>query len=1402
MVTVRGWFGYGRRKNLQAMAQAAREHLDGIEIGDGHIVLDATTGHLSVALTAVRELGHEARAGLVRIDDGQVQLSVGPPWLPTAWEVSSLPEGVDRLGEVAGACPEQIEVLAFHPDGSALAVGCCSGFAATALVLGLHPGAPGQALVARSEESMGWARAERWLSFLGGNLVTAGRDAVVRCWEPQSGRLLRQRVFPDRIDASAASPDGSRVAVWIRSQREIQLLDGSLKPCGTVGAHRVKALSYGDGGHLLVQGRGELQIVDPSGQTSWHHGTFTAPALLPDGRVVVIRGEEEASELVILGSDGEVTLPLERPRGLGVSPGGQHLVALGHDTICVFELQEQRRVARLEIPGEAHLSDVVAIRGDGAQVALAAGDRLVLWEVGGAAPALVPALGAVLACDASGSRLLLERRLRDGTIAQRWRAIGGSGEEGPTEAVRDPALSADGRVRLGLLDPDDDDEDHRSWLVYDALDGGERLGRIRIGNVYGPTLSADARTLAVIGDGLELHEAGSGALVTAVGDRSPTASALAVRADAAVVLADDVLTLFSPSDGTIVRRWTVGEAWAVAIAEDGSWVLAVGAATTRYDADADAPRWSVPTQPGGRAAIAPDGAHAVVAWGGALAWIRAEDGEILERRVAHPHRITALAFRSDGGLVSIGGEGTLVRWPPRGAGRPPLPDSVEQIRGILSHGAATMAEAAEAASAAEGAPWVRSDQPPWPRAGHAPLPPITGPCARIDPGQAPVARGALTFWGEAPLIEASRAYAEATGAGGLQRSGGTLRLEPVPPEVAADQLIVGLGALAQRAIGGSITLSLPDRLEDLVFWPTERSPTAQIGVPPGAWMRLEPSHRERIDASGVQHHGERFLWLLEPYAPEPGEPPPEHRPVVRLRTVDLRSGATIASQALPFEPELRISPDGTLSTLQLETVQRHMGRMVGQRDTIGIYVIDNEINERGVLKPEGRIDWIEAIAWSPDSQLVAFTVRLEGGERLEVWDPTSGARVQAVEEPHGWTFLDDGRLLVALQGELRWLDPRSGEVLAQISWPEGVYELVPSRGRVAVGGEETLALIDPGGEILHRWPGIRARGGALSEDGTTWCSSRGRIRLADGAPLGEPDRIDAVALSGEGLATWGDGVLIVRRWITGDVLFRGPLQVDHGWQDRSQLSLSLVGDQLVVCASASIQVLDVRSGAWRHSAPCDLAAIVSVGGGQILAGQRSGVLRWWDVASGVELRRQELSLSSPLQGLSVDAQQRWALLCLGEQATLIELETGQHLCTVPMDATSGRGELSPDGQRFLITGDGTRLYDRSGALLWSQEGSRWAAFADSGRLLLCGHGTQLQVIDAARCAQVGTLRGHLGPVRCLAEGDQALITVGAEAIVWSREGLSALGWTHADPVPLPQPPPRPEASADYEAIME
>ncbi|HHO54378.1 MAG TPA: hypothetical protein ENK18_26775, partial [Deltaproteobacteria bacterium] len=475
MVKVRGWFGYGRRTNLQALVEAARRYLDGVQPADGIIEIDATADELFAAMDALQELAEGARSGSALLDDGQgVRVRVGPPGLSTVWGAEPSPAGARRVGSIEGVCPDLIDALAFAPDARSLAIGCCGGWSATALVWDLRRGAPSQALVARDEEDTQFASARRWLSFLGEHLITAGRDSVVRCWDPATGHLLRQRSFRARIEASAAAPDGSGIAVQLEGGSSIQLLDEALKPCGEVYTSPAVALAYGRSGHLLVQARRALDVVSPGREIQTYFGTFQDSVLLPDGRVIAVESRDGGSRLVVLSPGERTELDLARPRALGISPGGQHLVALCHDEVVVLEVASQRRVHHLELPSSVWLGAVVAID-DGGIVALAQGRRLVLWHTAAAAPILEPD-PELVQLDRRGRRMLIQHRDGDGEKVIAWRAVDDPGVGGLLEGVpRSIELSMDGRILIQHGDPEDEGE---RWVSYTELDSGASLGKI------------------------------------------------------------------------------------------------------------------------------------------------------------------------------------------------------------------------------------------------------------------------------------------------------------------------------------------------------------------------------------------------------------------------------------------------------------------------------------------------------------------------------------------------------------------------------------------------------------------------------------------------------------------------------------------------------------------------------------------------------------------------------------------------------------------------------------------------------------------------------------------------------------------------------------------------------------
>ncbi|TWP48468.1 WD40 repeat domain-containing protein [Lentzea tibetensis] len=407
-------------------------------------------------------------------------------------------------------------------------------------------------------------------------LASAGEDRTVRIWDAAGEELPRSLSDVDvKVTALAAAPDGTTLALAGEDQRVwLHDIGGQLPPRRLVGsAGEVAAMRYGPDGTWLVTlaGNGAVRVWDlVSGRARTvvesvtpsvvrRYGPFTTLAVAPDGSWLVTAGQDETRTARVLDvATGEVRATLSGHTSAvtcaAVSPDGAW-IATGSGDNDVRVWDPVTGEQRAVLPGNGGLVTAVAIAPDGAWLAAAGYVGAVhLWDAGGVPVAAVPYVFGV-------ENLAVAP---DGT----WLAACA----GRTLELR---RTTDGTVRSALnvgstpnalaIAPDG------TWLatahfdeicVWDAGTGDKRLTMARGGGlVRGLAVAPDGTWLAAVdtGDTRRYDSARDGKLRiwdTSTGKLRATLAGHHGEVSAVAVSPDGTWIATGGTDGTI-RTWDV-----------------------------------------------------------------------------------------------------------------------------------------------------------------------------------------------------------------------------------------------------------------------------------------------------------------------------------------------------------------------------------------------------------------------------------------------------------------------------------------------------------------------------------------------------------------------------------------------------------------------------------------------------------------------------------------------------------------------------------------------------------------------------------------------------------------------------------------------------------------------------
>lgn len=228
----------------------------------------------------------------------------------------------------------------------------------------------------------------------GHSVITASSDGVVRKWEAQSGRLIREFKGPSvRVFTARYSSDGRRIItanedlvarVWDADQGQLLL---ELRGHG----ERVNSAVFSPDGRLALtaSGDGSAGIWDLAkgqmiSQFRGHKGWVSAAAFSPDGNWLVTAGQDHTARIWEARSGRllrELSGHQEEVRAASFSPNGRQVVTASRDQTVQIREADSGRLIR-EFRGHQGWVNSVAYSADGLWLVTASSDGMVrIWEV-------------------------------------------------------------------------------------------------------------------------------------------------------------------------------------------------------------------------------------------------------------------------------------------------------------------------------------------------------------------------------------------------------------------------------------------------------------------------------------------------------------------------------------------------------------------------------------------------------------------------------------------------------------------------------------------------------------------------------------------------------------------------------------------------------------------------------------------------------------------------------------------------------------------------------------------------------------------------------------------------------------------------------------------------------------
>lgn len=299
---------------------------------------------------------------------------------------------------IVGRSGDQLESVAFHPDGRRLAVG---GGGKQGPLLRLVDGQTG--VILREFPGHGKFLHEVAFSPDGQRLGSASEDGTARLWDVESGRLLRTYAEHKQwVGTISFSPDGKRLATG-SGESTVKIWDaetGATLQTITGPQDAVRRVRFSPDGRHLAAG-------------SWDHSVYVWDIAQPEvaqvqrfeleDQVLGLAFNRDGTRLAAAGGTGTASevrvweVPegkeIFRRRGhtdlveqVAFSPDGRCLATVsGHSTVTnrgevkLWGVQEGQEV--LTLRGHGRPPRGVAFRGDGEQLATVGTDgRILLWD--------------------------------------------------------------------------------------------------------------------------------------------------------------------------------------------------------------------------------------------------------------------------------------------------------------------------------------------------------------------------------------------------------------------------------------------------------------------------------------------------------------------------------------------------------------------------------------------------------------------------------------------------------------------------------------------------------------------------------------------------------------------------------------------------------------------------------------------------------------------------------------------------------------------------------------------------------------------------------------------------------------------------------------------------------------